>query len=157
MSVKFATYPTSLVKNNHDMCGVCQSKTKKIEWIAHPNEGQKHPYHKTCLKRWFQQQVTCPSCTKSVDPSSLCSSLKERIGFFLLNPGTISKGSIFLCTAIAFVACFQSELYELSQRDLQSTPLIFPSALHGVATFSVGIAYGAIEALAYLGRRILNS
>ena len=45
--------------------------------VAHPGDGDKHPVHQGCAKRWTQQRSTCPSCRVPIEPDSVLSDAEK--------------------------------------------------------------------------------
>lgn len=61
-------------------CGICLESLEQ-NVVAHEGEGNKHPLHKNCIKKWVQLHPlnpTCPSCFANVNPNSLLS-LREQM------------------------------------------------------------------------------
>ncbi len=94
------------------ICPICYSNQHKSTrtWIAH---SKFHPAHEKCLKRWFQIEPMCPSCSA---PGTL--SVKERIITYI--PSCIGIAAITLNASL--MMCYSGSLPFI---DIESKTAIF--------------------------------
>ncbi|MBS0620043.1 MAG: hypothetical protein JSS61_01105 [Verrucomicrobia bacterium] len=83
MSVSFQPYRPG------EMCGICHAGADEdsSEFVSHGGEGDKHPFHKTCITEWIGRVPKCPACFVDVDPDPL--SLKGRVSRELHPPARV--------------------------------------------------------------------
>ena len=155
MSVKFSTYPTSLVNQNQDQCVVCQENDTTKKWVAHE---KMHPSHLECLKLWFQKQAACPTCRAPVELSSVYS-LKQRTGAFFSSNQKLLATAILPCMCgITLLGLNQINVlnYNLDPAE-ESFPIKYLSIVAVVSvSYGIGLALTAF-AVEYVGNRLLNS
>lgn len=64
--------------NDQLNCSICFSPLSE-NIVSHQGEnGEKHPFHSECIKKWVIKKPICPICRVTVDPKSLFS-LKEKV------------------------------------------------------------------------------
>ncbi len=77
---------------NND-CGVCLQPLNSIPEgftplqatpMAHPGDGQLHPYHKNCIEPWVVQKGTCPACNANLRTAAInfFEKIKEPYRFY---------------------------------------------------------------------------
>lgn len=54
-------------------CGVCREPLIQDVVIHNNDDGEKHPFHKNCVREWMKIDPTCPVCRVNIDPSSIFS------------------------------------------------------------------------------------
>ncbi|NGX38785.1 MAG: hypothetical protein KR126chlam1_00096 [Chlamydiae bacterium] len=70
-------------------CSICQYKDNENgNWVMHNTDCQ--PVHVICIKRWLQDNSTCPNCRTLVNASSLLT-LKEKTIIWFMNRPLLSR------------------------------------------------------------------